>query len=127
MNGGRSRRWRRLLCWSKNNFANARTLRLQQESSMIGLRSIRALALASASRRTILCFDDWMNSTNCVSRKSFIGRALARNGEEPAVTERLFGTLGAEIAASLKGAHIIRTHDVRACSDALKLADIAAT
>jgi len=62
-----------------------------------------------------------------VSRKSFIGRALARNGKEPAVTERLFGTLGTEVAASLKGAHIIRTHDVRACSDALKLADIAAT
>ena len=61
-----------------------------------------------------------------VSRKSFIGRALARNEKEPPVNERLFGTLGAEMAAALKGVHIIRTHDVRACSEALKLADIAA-
>jgi dihydropteroate synthase len=61
-----------------------------------------------------------------VSRKSFIGRALARNGKEPATNERLFGTLGAEIALSLKGAHIIRTHDVQACCEALKIADIAA-
>jgi dihydropteroate synthase len=61
-----------------------------------------------------------------VSRKSFIGRALAGNGKEPDAKDRLFGTLGAEIAAALKGAHIIRTHDVRACVEALKLADIAA-
>ena len=60
-----------------------------------------------------------------VSRKSFIGRALARDGKDAAVPDRLFGTLGAEIAAALKGAHIIRTHDVRACVDALKLADLA--
>jgi dihydropteroate synthase len=61
-----------------------------------------------------------------VSRKSFVGRALARNGKDPDAEDRLFGTLGAEIAAALKGAHIIRTHDVRACVEALTLADIAA-
>ena len=60
-----------------------------------------------------------------VSRKSFVGRALARNGKEPDAKDRLFGTLGAEVAAALKGAHIIRTHDVRACVEALKLTDIA--
>jgi dihydropteroate synthase len=60
-----------------------------------------------------------------VSRKSFIGRTLARNGKEPSTNERLFGTLGAEISLALKGGHIIRTHDVRACAEALKLADIA--
>ncbi len=60
-----------------------------------------------------------------VSRKSFIGRALARDGKDAAVNERLFGTLGAEIVVALKGAHIIRTHDVRACADALRLADVA--
>jgi dihydropteroate synthase len=62
-----------------------------------------------------------------VSRKSFIGRAMARNGEEPAAAERLFGTLGAEIATVLQGAHIIRTHDVKACVEALKLADLVAS
>src|SRR5207245_9154150 len=61
-----------------------------------------------------------------VSRKSFIGWALARNGKDAAIGKRLFGTLGAEIALALKGAHIIRTHDVRACADALRLADMAA-
>jgi len=61
-----------------------------------------------------------------VSRKSFIGRALAENGKDAAVSDRLCGTLGAEIALALKGAHIIRTHDVRACADAFRLADLAA-
>jgi dihydropteroate synthase len=60
-----------------------------------------------------------------VSRKSFIGRALARNGAQPESADRLFGTLGAEVAAALKGAHVIRTHDVKACVEALRLADIA--
>jgi dihydropteroate synthase len=62
-----------------------------------------------------------------VSRKSFIGRALARNGEDAPVTERIYGTLGAETALILKGAHIIRTHDVRACADAVRLADLVAS
>jgi dihydropteroate synthase len=60
-----------------------------------------------------------------VSRKSFIGRALTRNGERLETADRLFGTLGAEVAAALKGAHVIRTHDVKACVEALRLADIA--
>ena len=59
-----------------------------------------------------------------VSRKSFIGRALARNGKDAPVAERLCGTLAAETAVILKGAHIIRTHDVRACADAVRMADI---
>jgi dihydropteroate synthase len=59
-----------------------------------------------------------------VSRKSFIGRALAHNGNDAPVADRLFGTLAAETAAILKGAHIIRTHDVGACADAARLADL---
>jgi dihydropteroate synthase len=59
-----------------------------------------------------------------VSRKSFIGRALARNGNDAPVVERLYGTVAAETAVILKGAHIIRTHDVRACSDAARIADV---
>ena len=61
-----------------------------------------------------------------MSRKSLIGRALARNGNAAAAADRQFGTLGAEVALALKGAHIIRTHEVRACVEALKLADLAA-
>ena len=59
-----------------------------------------------------------------VSRKSFIGRALARNGKDAGVTDRLFGTLATETALILKGAHIIRTHDVKACADAARIADL---
>jgi dihydropteroate synthase len=59
-----------------------------------------------------------------VSRKSFIGRALARNGNDAPVTERLYGTVAAETAVVLKGAQIIRTHDVRACADAVRIADL---
>lgn len=59
-----------------------------------------------------------------VSRKSFIGRALARNGEDAAVGDRLFGTLAAETVAILKGAQVIRTHDVKACADAVRVADV---
>jgi dihydropteroate synthase len=62
-----------------------------------------------------------------VSRKSFLGRALARNGTDAPAADRLYGTLAAETVAGQKGAHIIRTHDVRACADALRIADIAAS
>ncbi|MFZ3341907.1 MAG: dihydropteroate synthase [Terriglobales bacterium] len=58
-----------------------------------------------------------------VSRKSFIGRALARDGDDAPVENRLYGTLAAEAALILKGAHIIRTHDVGLASQAAKLVD----
>ncbi len=49
-----------------------------------------------------------------VSRKSFIGKILGR-----AVDERLHGGLGLAALAVLKGARIIRTHDVAATRDAI--------
>jgi dihydropteroate synthase len=58
-----------------------------------------------------------------VSRKSFIGRALAHDGKDVGITERLYGTLAAETALILKGAHIIRTHDVRFTVEAARMAD----
>ena len=58
-----------------------------------------------------------------VSRKSFIGRALARDGKDAAVEERLYGTLAAEAALILKGTHIIRTHDVRMTVEAARVVD----
>ena len=57
------------------------------------------------------------------SRKSFVGRALARDGHDAPVNQRLYGTLAAETAAILRGVHIIRTHDVRASADAARMAD----
>ena len=61
-----------------------------------------------------------------VSRKSFIGRALARDGHDARLDQRAWGTLAAEVIAAVNGAHIIRTHDVKAAVDALKIADLAA-
>jgi len=60
-----------------------------------------------------------------VSRKSFIGRALARNGSDAPVGDRLYGTIAAETALILKGVHIVRTHDVRASADAVRMAEVA--
>ena len=50
------------------------------------------------------------------SRKSFIGAVLGHP-----VQERTYGTLATEIWAYLQGVDYIRTHDVRALSDALKM------
>ena len=58
-----------------------------------------------------------------VSRKSFVGRMLARDGADAPVGERLYGTLAAETALILKGVHIIRTHDVRFAVEAARAAD----
>jgi dihydropteroate synthase len=58
-----------------------------------------------------------------VSRKSFIGRSLARDGKDAPVTERLYGTVSAETVLILKGAHIIRTHDVRLAAEAARVTD----
>lgn len=58
-----------------------------------------------------------------VSRKSFLGRALARDGKDAPVEERVHGTLAAESILVLKGAHIIRTHEVRLAAEAARVAD----
>jgi dihydropteroate synthase len=60
------------------------------------------------------------------SRKSLVGRMLNRNGQDAAVDQRLYGTLATEAALILKGAHIVRTHDVRASVDAARAADVVA-
>jgi len=59
-----------------------------------------------------------------VSRKSFIGRTLARDHKDAPVAERLYGTLAAEAALILKGVHILRTHDVRVAAEAARVADV---
>jgi dihydropteroate synthase len=51
-----------------------------------------------------------------VSRKTFIGNIL----DQP-VEERLYGSLGATAVAVMKGASIIRTHDVKETVQAIKV------
>jgi dihydropteroate synthase len=53
-----------------------------------------------------------------ISRKSMIGSLLNR-----AVTDRLYGSLAAAVVASLKGASILRVHDVRPTVDALAIVE----
>jgi len=57
------------------------------------------------------------------SRKSFIGRTLARDGKDAPPEHRLYGTLATQAALILKGAHILRTHDVKAAVEAARVTD----
>jgi dihydropteroate synthase len=57
------------------------------------------------------------------SRKSFIGRTVAGGEGKVPPEGRLYGTLAAETAVILKGAHILRTHDVKASVEAARVAD----
>ena len=62
------------------------------------------------------------------SRKSFIGRTLARDGgggkqEDAPPEQRLFGTVATVAVSVLKRAHIVRVHDVKPAVDAVKVAD----
>jgi len=56
------------------------------------------------------------------SRKSFVGRTVGRDQKVPP-GERLYGTLASETALILQGAHIVRTHDVKASAEAARVAD----
>ncbi len=57
------------------------------------------------------------------SRKSFIGRALAHDGNDAPPNARLHGSLAAMTASILAGAHIVRVHDVKPAVEAAKVAD----
>jgi dihydropteroate synthase len=52
------------------------------------------------------------------SRKSFIGRILAAPAED-----RLHGTMATITAAVLKGAHIVRVHDVKVAAQTVRVAE----
>jgi dihydropteroate synthase len=55
------------------------------------------------------------------SRKSFIGRILADESGTPApASHRLHGTMATITAAVLKGAHIVRVHDVKAAAETIR-------
>jgi dihydropteroate synthase len=57
------------------------------------------------------------------SRKSFIGKLL----DNAPADERLYGTLASTVAAVLKGANIVRVHDVKAAMEAVKTVDAIRT
>jgi dihydropteroate synthase len=57
------------------------------------------------------------------SRKSFIGKLLDNAPSD----HRLSGTIASVVAAVMKGAHIVRVHDVKATVDAVKVVDAIKT
>jgi len=58
------------------------------------------------------------------SRKSFIGRILADEAGDPAPPDRrMYGSMASIAAAVMKGANIIRVHDVRAAIETVKVID----
>ena len=61
-----------------------------------------------------------------VSRKSSIGAALATRESPAPVEQRLFGSLGATAVAVLRGASIVRTHDVAETVQMLRVLTLSA-
>jgi dihydropteroate synthase len=58
------------------------------------------------------------------SRKSFLGRILAdENGHAAPVEARLHGSIASLTLAVLKGAHIVRVHDVKAAAETGRIVD----
>jgi dihydropteroate synthase len=58
------------------------------------------------------------------SRKSFIGRILSdENGNAAPVEERLYAGMATITAAVLKGAHLVRVHDVKAAVETVRVVD----
>ena len=58
------------------------------------------------------------------SRKSFIGKILAdKDGNSAAADQRLSGSLATVAAAVLKGAHIVRVHDVKETVDCVRVVE----
>lgn len=56
-----------------------------------------------------------------VSRKSTIGATLGTEEEPAPVDDRLFGSLGATAVGIMRGATIVRTHDVAATADMIQV------
>jgi dihydropteroate synthase len=58
------------------------------------------------------------------SRKGFVGQTIGkRRGKDAPPSERLYGSLAAMVASILRGAHIVRVHDVKPAVEAAAVAD----
>ncbi len=58
-----------------------------------------------------------------VSRKTFLGATLGKDGQHAAPGERIWGTAAAVTASILGGAHIVRVHDVAEMAQVVRVAD----
>ena len=83
----------------------------------------RIAACLSSLDELIAAFPDYPLLIG-TSRKSFIGRILADESGTPApASERLHGTMATVTAAVLKGAHIVRVHDVKAAVETIRVSE----
>jgi dihydropteroate synthase len=57
------------------------------------------------------------------SRKGFLGATLARDGQPAPAEERIWGTAATVTASILRGAHIVRVHDVAEMVQVARVAD----
>lgn len=57
------------------------------------------------------------------SRKGFLGATLAQDGKPAPPEERIWGTAATVTASILKGAHIVRVHDVTEMAQVVRVAD----
>jgi len=57
------------------------------------------------------------------SRKGFLGKTLARNGEPAPAEKRIWGKAATVTASILGGAHIVRVHDVAEMAQVARVAD----
>lgn len=113
----------------RSSIAMAEKRGVQRESIVIdpgigfGKSQYQNIELIAKLDQLIAAFPDFPLLIG-TSRKSFIGRVLAdEDGNAVPVEERLHGTLATITAAVLKGAHIVRTHDVKAATEATRIAD----
>jgi dihydropteroate synthase len=58
-----------------------------------------------------------------VSRKSFVGKAITRGASVAPPEERLYGSLAAAAVAIIKGAHLVRVHDLRETKEVAAIVD----
>ncbi|HEU4711324.1 MAG TPA: dihydropteroate synthase [Pyrinomonadaceae bacterium] len=79
------------------------------------------LELISKLDQLIAAFPDYPLLIG-TSRKSFIGRILADESGTPAPSsDRLHGTMATVTAAVMKGAHIVRVHDVKEAAETIRV------
>jgi dihydropteroate synthase len=57
------------------------------------------------------------------SRKGFLGATLARDGQSVPAEDRIWGTATTVTASILRGAHIVRVHDVAEMVQVVRVAD----
>ena len=88
-----------------------------------GKTQAQNLELIARLEEVIAAFPDYPLLIG-TSRKSFIGKILAdENGTPAPASERLYGTLATITAAVLKGAHIVRVHDVKAAAETIRVSE----